>query len=359
MTVPSADISVIHVSASEKYDVLAGPGLLSRIGELVLKYIGPCSAFVVTDETVDAIYGDAVLVQLRESGLRAEKYAFPAGEAHKTWETLGGILEAMAAFRLTRSDLVVALGGGVPGDMGGFAAAVYARGIRFVQVPTTLLAAVDASVGGKTAVDLRHGKNMAGAFHQPSLVLTDTDILRDLPDSLLSDGAAEVIKTGVLGSAPLFERMLLPDWREHLREIVSDCVTIKRDIMQMDELDTGVRQKLNLGHTFGHAIEVCSDFRISHGRAVAMGTAIAAGAAGKLQELRLIAEANHNCGLPLHPPYSAGALAEAALSDKKRRADEIIVVLPEVIGACRLVKIPAAELKVWFERGLEAVGALA
>jgi 3-dehydroquinate synthetase len=229
-------------------------------------------------------------------------------------------LEFLAENHLTRSDVIVALGGGVPGDVAGFAAACYARGIRFVQVPTTLLAAVDSSVGGKTAVDLTAGKNLAGAFHQPSLVITDTDVIAALPKNILSDGAAEVIKYGVLYDSALFDTMSRPDWAEHLDDIITACVTHKRNVVAEDEFDNGARAFLNLGHTFGHAVEKCSDFTVSHGCGVAIGMCIAAGAAQKTNVLSAIIRANRNCSLPILSGKTAQELAAAALNAKSAAA---------------------------------------
>ena len=349
--------AVVQVNASASYDILIGDGLIDQLGSIMRERFGTCSVGIVTDSTVDGLYGGTVRDGLKNAGFTATTCAFPAGEAHKNWQTLGQILETLAAQPLTRSDMVVALGGGVPGDVAGFASAVYARGIRFVQVPTTLLAAVDSSVGGKTAVDLRHGKNLAGAFHQPSLVVTDTGVMRNLPEALLSDGAAEIIKTGILGSENLFERMCSPDWRDALPEIIAECVTIKRDVVQQDEFDTGVRQLLNLGHTFGHAIEKRSEYSFSHGQAVAMGTAIAAGAAGSTELLRRILKANQVCGLPLRAPYEPEELAAVAASDKKRKGNAITVVLPEAPGKCRMERIPFSSLEALFRKGMSAVEA--
>jgi len=347
----------VHIDTSHPYDVHIGAGLLSRAGELMQSVIKPCCAAIITDTTVDALYGDAVEKSLRDAGYATLRCAFPAGEQNKTLEALGGILEYLAENHLTRTDVIVALGGGVPGDVAGFAAAVYARGIRFVQIPTTLLAAVDSSVGGKTAVDLRAGKNLAGAFHQPSLVITDTDVIRALPEQLLSDGAAEVIKYGVLTDPELFGWMLESDWPDKIDEIIARSVAIKRDVVNADEFDTGLRQQLNLGHTFGHAIEKCSEFTLTHGQGVAIGMAIAAGAAELPDVCRAILDANRACGLPQRTAYPAGQLAEAALSDKKRQGSKITLVLPERIGRCRLEKIDVAMLEDAFRRGLAMVEA--
>lgn len=349
----------VHIDTSSAYDVLIGGGLLSRAGELMRGVLAPCRAAIVADSTVDALCGDAVEHSLRDAGFDPLRFAFPAGEQHKHLGTLGEILEFLAENHLTRADVVVALGGGVTGDMAGFAAAVYARGIRFVQIPTTLLAAVDSSVGGKTAVDLRAGKNLAGAFHQPSLVITDVDVIRALPAQLLADGAAEIIKHGVLADPELFGWMCRPDWTDRLEEIIARNVSIKRDVVNADEFESGLRQQLNLGHTFGHAIEKCSGFTVTHGQGVAIGMVIAAGAANLPEVCRSIIAANRSCGLPVLPPYPARQLAEAALSDKKRRGNQITLVLPERIGRCRLEKIDVSALEDVFRRGIVMAEALA
>lgn len=348
----------VHIDTSRPYDVLIGEGLLPRTGELMAQTMTARTAAIVTDDTVDALYGKQVEESLLRAGFSTLRYAFPAGEANKHLATLGDILEFLAESHLTRSDVIVALGGGVPGDVAGFAAAVYARGIRFVQIPTTLLAAVDSSVGGKTAVDLKAGKNLAGCFHQPSLVITDTSVIRALPERLLSDGAAEIIKYGVLSDPELFHWMGQPEWTDRIDEIIARSVSIKRDVVNADEFDVGLRQQLNLGHTFGHAIEKCSNFTITHGQGVAMGMGIAAGAAnlpGVCEDILTVCRA---CGLPVAAPYPAKQLAEAALSDKKRQGGKITLVLPERIGRCRLETIDVAMLEDAFRRGMAMVEAL-
>lgn len=351
----------IPVTASTSYDVLIGAGLIDRSGELTRKVIKPCRCLIVADDTVDELYGDRVQISFSYAGFDARRFAFPAGEASKNLDTLGDILSAMGEAGLSRGDIVAALGGGVTGDMAGFAAAIYTRGIRFVQIPTTLLAAVDSSVGGKTAVDMPFGKNMVGAFHQPSLVVTDTDVLRDLPAEQLSNGAAEAVKCGVLSDPALFELLEGGDWRDRIDAVVARCVTYKRDVVARDEFDTGERALLNLGHTFGHAIEVCSGLRVLHGQAVGVGTLMAAAFAdcpqAMLQRLANCLKAN---GLPTRCPYDARALARAALSDKKRSGDAITLVLPRAIGRCELIKLPVDQLPACFEKalaGLEAIDA--
>ncbi|MBR1586584.1 MAG: 3-dehydroquinate synthase [Clostridia bacterium] len=339
----------VHIEASTSYDVWIGPGLLKDAGMYVARAVAPCRAAIITDDTVAALYGDQVKDSLARAGFDADLWAFPHGEQHKTMATLADALEWLGRIGLSRSDLIVALGGGVPGDLAGFAAAVYCRGTRFVQIPTTLLAAVDSSVGGKTAVDLTAGKNMAGAFHQPEIVLCDTDVLRALPAELLRDGSAEMLKYGMLTDAALFESMAAGTWKEHLEETVAACVAIKRDYVKEDETDRGARQFLNLGHTFGHAVETCSGFTLTHGQGVGMGLMMAARAAGI--DTDPVRRALIACGLTPDAPYPAAQLAQAAHADKKRQGDRITLVLPERIGRCALKTIAVAELPAYFAKG--------
>lgn len=342
-------MKTVRVEASGSYDVMIGEGLMDRAGECLRRVMAPCRAAVITDDTVRALFGGRTERALRAAGFEPEIFSFPSGEKQKNLQTLSDVLEWLAEIRLSRSDLVVALGGGVPGDLAGFAAAVYCRGVRFIQLPTTLLAAVDSSVGGKTAVDLRGGKNLAGAFHQPELVLCDTGIMRALPKELMRDGAAEMLKYGMLADAALFDRMADGTWRESMEETIAQCVRIKRDYVFQDERDVGARQFLNLGHTFGHAVEKCADFSITHGQGVGIGLVMAARAAGA--EAERVAQGVAACGLPVQSPYPAAQLAGAALNDKKRRGGEITLVLPVKIGKCRLETIPVEQLPACFAKG--------
>lgn len=339
----------IPIHTATPYDVCIGGGLLDRVGEMLLSLGGPRRAAVITDDTVAGLYGRRVLASLSGAGFEPLLWSFPHGERQKTMGTLTGALNWLADSGFTRGDPVVALGGGVPGDLAGFAAAVYCRGTDFIQIPTTLLAAVDSSVGGKTAVDLPAGKNMAGAFHQPRMVLCDTDVLRDLPAELVRDGSAEMLKAGMLCDPALFAAMADSSWRTAIAETVARCVAIKRDYVQRDETDRGARQFLNLGHTFGHAAEKCSGFTLTHGQGVGMGLMMAARAAG--MDTGPVRRALLACGLTPDAPYPADALAAAALSDKKRRGGEITLVLPERIGACVLRTVPVDTLPDWFRRG--------
>ena len=224
------------------------------------------------------------------------------------------------------------------------------RGIDCVQAPTTLLAAVDSSVGGKTAVDLPMGKNLVGAFHQPKLVLCDTDVIAQLPQPLLRDGAAEMIKCGVLRDEELFRAMADGSWRNDLEHAIARCVSIKRDYVDEDEFDNGARQFLNLGHTFGHAVEKSTGYALSHGQCVAIGMVMAFRAANVPEDELL--RALENCGLPTASPCGLDELCAAAMLDKKRRGGAVTLVLPEKIGKCMLKRVPASELRDWFERGM-------
>lgn len=352
-------MQTIHVHTSPAYDVAIGPGLLKHCGPRLREILPPCRAAVVTDSIVGPLYLETVTESLKGAGYAVCAYEFPAGEENKNFSTLSGILEFLAAERLTRSDCLVALGGGVVGDMAGFAAACYLRGIRYVQLPTTLLSAVDSSVGGKTAIDLRAGKNLAGAFLQPAAVLCDTDCLRTLPPAVFADGAAEAIKTGVLCDESLFALFEDGTLKADPGSVVARCVACKAGVVERDEKEQGERKLLNLGHTVGHAIEKCSGYTIPHGHAVAAGLAIMARAAERLNWTRepvaeRICSTLKLTGLPISTEYPPEALAEAALADKKRAGDSITIVVPKEIGACELMNIPVSELLFVIGTGWEA-----
>lgn len=349
----------VTVKTSATYEVLIGSGLLQKAGEAVKKVISPCKAAIVTDSTVVHLYEETVRQSLTEAGFSVCTFVFPAGEASKNIHTLSHLLEFLAKEEMTRTDLIVALGGGVTGDLAGFGAAVYLRGIPFVQIPTTFLAAIDSSVGGKTAVDLEAGKNLAGAFYQPKLVLCDTDVLQTLPEVVFADGIAEALKYGVLGDTVLFEKIAGGDFRQDLEEIIETCVSMKRDVVEEDEFDTGKRQLLNLGHTFGHAIEQKSHFQMTHGHAVAIGMHLIA----KVAEAKGIAEkgtaaaiakALEQNQLPKETAFSPAEVAEGTLRDKKRRGGTISFVFPKKIGACKIVKISVEEVEELARTAMES-----
>ena len=349
-------MKTIHVDASKKYDVMIGNGLLDKSGELCKEAVGLSRGVIITDSNVDKLYSDRLITSLSGAGYEVKKYVFEAGEQSKNSKTLIDILEFLAKSEITRSDCIFALGGGVVGDISGFAAAIYLRGIRFVQIPTTLLAAVDSSVGGKTGIDLEAGKNLAGAFHQPSLVICDPLLLNTLSPEIFADGMAEVIKYGVINDRELFDA-LKGDVKANIEEIIASCVKNKSNIVKADEFDTGMRQLLNLGHTIGHAIERASDFSISHGSAVAIGMAIVTRAAVAYgycdeKELEEIICVLKKTNLPFECTCSAKELAKIALSDKKRQRDTITLVVPHAIGDTRLMPVSVTEIEEFIEKGL-------
>lgn len=332
---------IIRINASRPYDVIIGSGILREIGQETLKRCGRCAVAIVADDTVESLYAGLVTESLTSAGLKSCSFVFPHGEQSKTVATLTDFISFMAANGITRGDTVLTLGGGVCGDLGGLAAALYMRGIGFIQVPTTLLAMTDSSVGGKTAVDIPQGKNLIGAFHQPSFVLCDTETLGTLPHSILRDGYAEIIKYGVLFNGEFFKDL---SYDNDLQSVVAASIRFKRDIVEADEKEHGVRALLNFGHTIGHAIEKLSGYTITHGEAVAIGMVRAAkiGAAYGLQDYsREIAAKTIAFGFRTKCPYSGRELFEAAMADKKRTADGIRLVLPEEIGKCGLYDIDA------------------
>ena len=349
-------MNTIHVQASNSYDVLVGAGLLAQTGESAAKLTRAACAAVVSDDTVFPLYGEAVCQSLRAAGLRVCSFVFPHGERSKNIDTFSEILSFLAENRVTRSDLVVALGGGVVGDVTGFASACYLRGVSYIQIPTTLLAAVDSSVGGKTAIDLRAGKNLAGSFYQPSLVLCDTDTLMTLPDAVFSDGCAEVVKYAMYGNAALFEELCKDGVKNQLLHVISTCVSMKRDVVCADEFDRGGRQILNFGHTFGHAVERCSDYAVSHGSAVAIGMAMMTRAAVKrglcdAPVLDALLALLRSLGLPTETRYSAAELFDAACRDKKITGSTLNLIVPRAIGRCEIMPIDTAGLSAWLRDG--------
>ena len=350
-------MKIIRVKASAEYDVITERGALSRAGELISSILAPSSLCIVTDDTVNDLYASTLEDSLKAAGFSTVKFVIAHGEVSKNTKSLVDLLEFMAENSITRADAIVGLGGGVVGDLAGFAAAVYLRGIKFIQIPTTLLAMVDSSVGGKTGVDLAAGKNLAGAFHQPSLVICDPNTLDTLTPEIFADGCAEVIKYGIINDPALFMLTKL-GVRENIEEIIAACVKNKAEIVEKDEFDTGMRQLLNLGHTVGHAIEHLSDFEISHGKAVAIGTLIATRAAvslglceeADLSEIISVLSAN---ALPVECDFTAEALALVAQKDKKRAGDCISLILPYAIGDSRIYKIKSDDLKDLIQKGLD------
>lgn len=350
-------MTTIEVKASRTYRVEIGRGLLDTVGEKTAALLKGHTAAVISDTNVAPLYLEKVRAALEGAGLDTVSFVFPAGESSKNGETYLNLLEFLAGNHLTRADGLLALGGGVVGDLTGFAAATYLRGLPFLQLPTTLLAAVDASVGGKTAIDLKAGKNLAGAFYQPGLVLCDVNCLDTLSKEVFSDGCAEVIKYGMLKDKELLRLLERIDLRQDPEEVISRCVTMKRDVVAEDEFDTGQRQLLNLGHTVGHGVEACSGYTVSHGKAVAIGMAIVTRAAVKKglcppEALEILLRLLRRFGLPERTDFSAQQLYEKTLSDKKRAGDQVTLVVPSAVGRSVLLPLPVSHLRDWIEKGL-------
>ena len=336
----------ITVHASGTYDILIDKGSLSGIGQALRERFRPCTIAILSDDKVFPLYGKTVTDALEAAGFRTVAHVIPNGEQSKTLDNVTAFIDSMVRAQVTRTDMVLALGGGVVGDMAGFAAAIYLRGIPYIQVPTTLLAAVDSSVGGKTAVDISAGKNLVGAFHQPVLVYLDTETLSTLDPSVLRDGFAEVIKYGIILDSNLFRTVATPGTFD-LTKVIARCIEIKRDVVEQDEFDKGLRGLLNFGHTFGHAIEKLSGFTITHGSAVARGMIIAARVArvyGFTDYTDVITKVVTDYGFETDCPFKADELYSVILSDKKRSGADITLVLPKEIGACTLEKMPAAQV---------------
>ena len=347
----------VTVSVSKTYDIKIGSKLLDSVGVEAIRLGKAEKACIVSDSNVYPLYGQQVCNSLEDAGFTVSSFVFPAGEERKNANTFLALLNNLAEHQLTRTDLIIALGGGVVGDLAGFAAACYLRGIRFIQIPTTLLAAVDSSVGGKTAIDLPAGKNLAGAFCQPSLVICDTDTLNTLPEDIFRDGCAEIIKYAVLYDPTLFEELKQSGLDFDRESIIARCVEWKRDVVMEDEFDTGSRMKLNLGHTIGHGVEASSRFQLSHGKSVSIGMAIVARAAAKngmcaANCSEKIQNLLTDFGLPVDTGYSAEELFTCALSDKKRRGSSVSLIIPREIGCCEIVPTPVSELTSFIEAGL-------
>lgn len=328
----------LFVNAGKGYEILIEKGILSSCGEYIRKVSNAKKVCIVSDSNVFPLYGEWVKASLECSGFEALCFVFEAGEASKKPETVLNIVEFLAENGLTRDDLVVALGGGVCGDMAGFAAAIYLRGIDFVQLPTSLLAQVDSSVGGKTAVDLPQGKNLCGAFHQPSLVLIDSTTLDTLSPHFFSDGMAEAIKMGCIKSKSLFEKIENENARNIIDDIIFECVSLKAEVVERDEKEKGERALLNFGHTAGHAIERLHNFEtVSHGEAVGIGMVLICRAAEKNGVTEKgcgerIARVLKKYNLKTEDENSLSDIVNAMRSDKKRTASSIKFIMLKDIG---------------------------
>ena len=326
-------------------EIFIEPGLLGYAGEEILKTFSPSRVHIVTDSNVAPLYLEQLAQQFE---LPVSSTVIPAGEEHKQLSTVEGIYHDLLAVGFTRKDLIIALGGGVVGDITGFAAATLLRGVSLCQIPTTLLAQVDSSVGGKTGVDLAEGKNLVGAFYQPRLVLIDPEVLNTLPDTTFADGMAEVVKYGYIANPDILDMVSQPDYKAHISDVIYECVKIKRDVVAIDEHDTGLRMILNFGHTVGHAVEKLGNYtELTHGQAVAIGMV----AALRLGALRGDADLSaplvallHKIGLPTELTHDREAIFGALLSDKKKFGSTVNFILVREPGRAEITPIEAEAL---------------
>lgn len=351
----------IQVNVGKSYEVLIGRGLLNQAERLLAPFVAGRKILIVTDENVaDKGYLMRLSAQLKPITESVFTYILPPGEAQKSMTNVVALVEFLADQNFSRQDIVVALGGGVIGDLVGFVASVYLRGIDFIQVPTTLLAAIDSSVGGKTGVDLPQGKNLVGAFHQPVVVLCDVDAFKTLLPNIFEDGCSEMIKYGMIMNADLLDEIFamekpLNAGSDNIVSLVKNCVEMKTEVVQQDERDSDIRQLLNYGHTLGHALEQVSGYQISHGRGVALGMSLLLKMATQKKYIHtdFTQKFDQLLGdyhlLPEKPAYNAEQLIKAMLRDKKRRSAEITIVLPVAYGKSELFAFQLAEFFEWFE----------
>lgn len=345
-------MEIVKVNASKRYDIVISNGTFNDIGSRIADTVKCRRAAVVTDDNVDKEYGDIVTASMTAAGINTVKFVFPHGESSKCHDTLLKLYDFLAENGFTRSDMLVALGGGVTGDLTGFAAATYMRGIEFIQIPTSLLAMVDSSVGGKTAVNINSGKNLVGAFYQPHLVIADTKMLDTLPDIFFCDGMAEVIKYGMIKSPKVFEmceNMKQENSDVAIGDIVKECVSIKAQVVENDEREAGERMLLNFGHTLGHAIEKYHNFSgITHGAAVAIGMSVFTHRAeeksmcekGVAEKLDALLKAH---GLPTETEAPMDVLFKYSLGDKKRNSNGLDIVICSDIGKSSIVRMSVEE----------------
>ena len=320
-------------------------GLLSRAASVIGETFSPSRIHIVSDSTVAPLYLQKLEQQFT---LPVTHTIIPAGEEHKRLATVEGIYHDLLASGMTRKDLIVALGGGVVGDITGFAAATFLRGVSLCQIPTTLLAQVDSSVGGKTGVDMPEGKNLVGAFYQPRLVLIDPAVLATLPDQTFADGMAEVVKYGYISNREILDMVSAPDYKKNIERIICECVRIKRDVVTIDEHDTGLRMILNFGHTIGHAAEKLGNYvDLTHGQAVAVGMVAAMRLSAFLgnEDLtgRLIEILKH-IGLPTELKYDREDIYRSLLSDKKKFGATVNFILVREPGRAEITPIDAEKL---------------
>jgi 3-dehydroquinate synthase len=339
----------VSVSASTNYDILIEKGLIKQSGKLIADVAKSRRTAIVTDSKVNELYTETVRESLINEGFEVSVFVFPNGEKSKCLETLNQIYCFLSDSQITRTDTIIALGGGVVGDITGFAAATFLRGIDYVQIPTTLLAQVDSSVGGKTAIDMPFGKNLVGAFKQPSLVICDPSTLDTLLPETFSDGMGEVIKYGMIRDEKLFETLLDNDMNsitEIIDEIIYKCVSIKRDVVEEDEKEASVRAILNFGHTIGHAIENYYHYETyTHGSAVAMGMCIMSSKTASDEITEKLIKCVEKYNLPSSTTVSLKELVPICKKDKKMHSSSINYIVCEEIGKAKIIKADFEEFR--------------
>lgn len=343
-------MKTLHIATGKPYDIIIERGIIDQCGTYVREVSRAKKAMIISDSNVFPIYGGRAEVSLKQAGFETSQFVFTAGEESKRLETIAQMYTALIENGFTRSDIIVALGGGVVGDMSGFAAATYLRGIDFVQIPTSLLAQVDSSVGGKTGVDIPQGKNLVGAFWQPSTVLIDPDTLNTLTPHFFADGMGEVVKYGCIKSEKLFETLEKENAPDIIDDIIYQCVEIKRDVVQRDERDHGERALLNFGHTLGHAIEKEHNFKgVSHGEAVAIGMVMVTRASEKAGitpagTADRIAQLCKKYSLPTCDTTPIERIVKSSFSDKKSSGDSIGLVVLDKIGESKVYPVKKTDM---------------
>lgn len=345
---------------SGKYPVIIESGLFRTIGSTLGEHFSGKKIALITDENIQKTYGEFIKKQLDASHCEWDLITLPAGDTSKSFDTLSSIYKRLIDFQITRDDVIVSLGGGVIGDITGFAASTFLRGVDFVQIPTTLIGQVDSSIGGKNAVNLPEGKNLVGTFYQPAYVFIDPDFVQTLSDYHMADGMAEIIKYACVADADLFSDLIrMKNHRnaELIESIIYRCCLIKKQMIEQDEKDQGIRMLTNFGHTIGHAIENLYDYRIyGHGQAVAMGMhtitehSEAMGLTG-INTSAMLKEILLDYGLPAELPHDIDKdlLARSAMKDKKRRGNKINLILLEKIGRGYIYPIEKADIRKFID----------
>jgi 3-dehydroquinate synthase len=342
------------------YEILIKKGILKNIGDELKKVVKGNKVVVLTDSNVDRLYGESTIQSIKNAGFTVDKIVFKAGEESKSFETVLDIYSKLASFKANRTTTLITLGGGVVGDMGGFVASTFVRGIPFVQIPTTLLAQVDSSIGGKVAVNLPEGKNLVGSFYHPDAVFIDTDALNTLEDRVFNDGMSEVIKYGCIKDKQLFKKLLsfkdIEELKENLEDVIFNCCSIKKVVVEADEKETGERMLLNFGHTIGHAIEKYFDYKeYTHGEGVAIGMNIITALAEKdgLTEpgtTEIIKKILIKYSLPLEVKgLDVDKVIDIIKLDKKNLEKDLNIILLNKIGDSFIHKLNNNNLNSFFK----------